>query len=169
MAEKNEKRNSETRIVKRCRYTDDMFGGEGGRQEAPSLPPGGGGYQNKCTVLNFDASSAQKKIDPRLQELRDMGLQRVWLDVAEEIGVDDFLKVWRILDSSDAGQARKGEDGRIMIPIRCYDSFLRYQRNRYIESLTKMGMKPNEIRKRLNEQLCEQISIRHISRLTHQE
>jgi hypothetical protein len=115
--------------------------------------------------LNFDASAAEKKRDPRLDELRQMGLQRVWLDVAEEIGVDEFLKVWRLIDSSEAGLARKGEDGRIMIPIRCYSSYLRYQRNRYIETLDALGLKPPEIQRKLKEQLCEQVSIRHISRI----
>jgi hypothetical protein len=98
-----------------------------------------------------------------------MGLQREWLDVADAIGVDDFLKVWRILDASSSAHSRKGEDGRLMIPIRCYSAFLRYQRNRYVESLDAMGMKPPEIQQKLKDQLCEHISIRHISRLVQPE
>lgn len=95
-----------------------------------------------------------------------MGLQRVWLDVAEEIGVDALLKMWRILD---ADQASIGEDGRLLVPIRSYATYLRYQRNRYIEELSARGMKPRQIREKLKAQLCEQISLRHISRLVQQE
>lgn len=146
-----------------------MFGGVGGRQALPRPPRGGGGYQNKCTVLNFDASAAEKKRDPRLEELREMGLQREWLDVADAIGVDEFLKVWRILDASSSAHSRKGEDGRLMIPIRAYGTYLRYQRNRYVEALSEMGYTPPEIRVKLKEQLCEHISIRHISRLVQPE
>ena len=91
-----------------------------------------------------------------------MGLQRVHLDVAEEIGVDAFLKAWRIYDRDQSATA---DEGRFMVPMRRYETFLRYQRNRYIESLDALGMKPKEIREKLNKQLCEQISLRHISRI----
>lgn len=154
---------------RRCPYTHDMFGGVGGRQADTPRPQRGGGYQNKCTILNFDPRAAEKKRDPRLEELREMGLQREWLDVADAIGVDEFLKVWRILDASSAAHSRKGEDGRLMVPIRCYSTFLRYQRNRYVEALNAMGLTPPEIQRKLMEQLCEQISIRHISRLVKPE
>lgn len=100
--------------------------------------------------------------DPRLEELREMGLQRIWLEVAEKIGVDAFLAVWRILDSD---QTSIENSGRLMVPIRAYSTYMRYQRNRYVESLSEMGLTPPQIRQKLKEQLCEQISIRHISRL----
>lgn len=161
MQNKNEKRSSGRGIGRRCRHTPDMFGGVGGRQAKPSPQPGGGGYQNICTVLNFDASAAEKKRDPRLVELREMGLQRVWLDVAEEIGVDEFLKVWRLLSSDDANI----DSGRLMIPIRSYSTYLRYQRNRYIESLADMGFTASAIKDRVNKQLGEKLSDRHLSRL----
>lgn len=162
----NEKRNSEIKPANSRTHRPDLFDGVGGRQ-APSLAPdGGGGYQNICTVLNFEPGAAEKKRDPRLAEFQQMGLQRVWLDVAEEIGVDAMLKMWRILDRD---QSSIGDDGRLLVPIRSYSTFLRYQRNRYIESLNNMGMKPREIQEKLNVQLCEKISLRHISRLIHQD
>lgn len=143
-----------------------LFDGVGGRQSSSPHPSRGGGYQNICTVINFEPGAAQKKRDPRLEEFRQMGLQAVWLEVAEEVGVDAMLKMWRILDRD---QSSIGDDGRLLIPIRSYSTFLRYQRNRYIESLNGMGMKPREIQEKLNAQLCEKISLRHISRLVHQD
>ena len=166
MSRKREKRSSEQGTASRCPLTQDMFGGVGGRQASPKHSHGGGGYQNICTVLNFDPAAAEKKRDPRLDELREMGLQRVWLDVAEAIGVDALLKMWRILD---ADPASIGNAGRLLIPLRSYSTFLRYQRNRYIESLDALGHKPPEIQKKLKDQLCEHISIRHISRLVQPE
>ena len=162
MQKKNEKRNSMHESGREHGHQADHEQGVGGRQENSCHPSGGGGYQNICTVFNFDRDGEQKKRDPRLEELREMGLQRVWLDVAEEIGVDALLKTWRILDRD---QASVGDDGRLLIPLRSYSTFLRYQRNRYIETLDNLGMKPKEIREKLNKQLCEQISLRHISRI----
>jgi len=162
---KTDKRNSEHRTGKAPCSLAVPISRVGGRQASSHPPAWGGGYQNICTVLNFEKNAAQKKRDPRIDELRQMGLQRVWLDVAEVIGVDNLLKMWRILDSDQASIA---DDGRLLVPIRSYSTFLRYQRNRYIESLDGMGFKPPEIQKKLNDQLCEQISIRHISRLIQQ-
>lgn len=162
MSRKRGKRISEQGTASRCPLTQDMFGGVGGRQAKPRPPAGGGGYQNKCTVLNFDPTAAEKMRDPRLEELREMGLQRIWLEVAEKIGVDAFLAVWRILDSD---QTSIENSGRLMVPIRAYSTYMRYQRNRYVESLSEIGLTPPQIRQKLKEQLCEQISIRHISRL----
>lgn len=163
---KNGKRNSERGTVSIGTHQPDLFDGVGGRQASSPSPAWGGGYQNICTVLNFEPGAEEKKRDPRLEEFKQMGLQRVWLDVAEEIGVDAMLKMWRILDRD---QSSIGDDGRLLVPIRSYSTFLRYQRNRYIESLNCMGMKPREIQEKLNAQLCEKISLRHISRLIHQD
>jgi hypothetical protein len=166
MDQTNKKRSSALGNGKRCPYTDDMFGGVGGRQALPNPIHRGGGYQNICTILNFDASAARKKNDPRLHEINEMGLQQVWIDIAEEIGVDDFLKIWRRLDSAPEAI---DDGGRILIPIRSYSRFLRYQRNRYIEALSDMGKKPQEIQAILKSELCEKISVRHILRLVQPE
>lgn len=162
MQNKIDKRSSARGIAKPDPHQVDLFKGVGGRQGPAPSPAGGGGYQNICTVLNFSPDGEQKKRDPRLDELREMGLQRVWLDVAEEVGVDAMLKTWRILDRAHSSG---GDEGRFMVPMRSYGSYLRFQRNRYIEALNGLGLKPREIREKLNKQLCEQISIRHISRI----
>ena len=91
-----------------------------------------------------------------------MGLARAWLRVAEEIGVDAFHRVWKILD--EEGQEEAPGQG-IRICIRRYHSYLRYQRNRFIEALFAEGKSEAEIRRRVREELCEEISPRHISRI----
>lgn len=138
--------------------------GVGARQTLPPLPLGGGGYLETCAVLKFSTRppAPEKKCDPRMLELEHMGLPRVWLDVAEEIGVDAFLATWRILD---AEPSMRHKEGFLQIRLKLYRSFLRYQRNRYIEALAARGMKPAEIQRELSRQLCESVSIRHISRL----
>lgn len=157
-----EKRHSEHGIDKMEVDSVSQAVGVGGRQGDSVRPPGGGGYLDICTVLNFAPPGEQKKRDPRMEELKKMGLQQSWLRVAEEIGVDAFLRTWRILDG-DPGNY--GDSGRLKIPLRRYSSYLKFQRNRYIETLMQANCSAQEIRERLKRQLCEQISLRHISRI----
>lgn len=135
--------------------------GVGGRQGDPATRSRGGGYLDNCTPSNF-GQGAEKNRDPRLDELEIMGLQRIWIAIAEEIGVDNFMRMWRILDSDTGSHA---DDGRLLIPIRRFSTYLRYQRNRYIEALVGMGLSPRQIREHLQRQLCEKLSIRNILRI----
>lgn len=91
-----------------------------------------------------------------------MGLQKQWLDVAEKIGVDNLLIVWRTLDSDFSCHA---DDGRLLIPLRKYKTYERFQRNRYIESLSAMGLNARQIQQRLAGELREKLSIRNISNI----
>ncbi|SCX40654.1 hypothetical protein [Nitrosospira sp. Nsp1] len=157
----DEKRSSEGGIGAPGQPVDSPTDGVGGRQAEPPLPDRGGGYQDNCMVLNFEPAS-EKKPDPRLDELQKMGLQRVWINIAEKIGVDNLLIAWRMLDSDETNH---GDDGRLLIPIRRYSTYIRYQRNRYIEALVDMKLTPREIKEKLERQLCEKISIRNILRI----
>jgi hypothetical protein len=49
--------------------------------------------------------------------------------------------------------------------IRRFRTYVRYQRNRYIETLIQMNFSPREIKEKLERQLCEKISIRNILRI----
>jgi hypothetical protein len=100
--------------------------------------------------------------DPRLDELRTMGLQSVWLRIAAAVGVDAFLATWRILD---AEPAFRSDDGGLDIRMRSFRSYLRFQRNRYIEALCSAGMTAKEIQDAVHRHLGERINIRHISRI----
>lgn len=160
-----EKRNSE------C-GTDQVHGvdqaraqGVGGRQAAPLSPAGGGGYLDICTVFKFRAADGQKKRDPRLDELVSMGLPRTWLQVVEAIGVDAFLAMWRILDADDSLH----EDGRVKAFIRQYRSYLRFQRNRYIETLVALNLPDRVICETIRSQLGENVSKRRVCDLRNKK
>ena len=157
----NERRSSEGKNAQ-----PDLFGGGvGARQEGDHIPAGGGGYQETCTVLNFWARPPAQKNggDPRLAELAQMGVQSVWLKVAEEIGVDAFLRMWRTLDADPSSHNR---EGFLQLRLKNYRSYLRYQRNRYIEALAAQGLKPLDIRRHLVRNFRESVSLRHISRIS---
>lgn len=163
----SEKRSTRHENVQLHLLPDAPTPGVGARQAAPGLPIQGGGYQDVCTVLEFQKkpAGAEKSAparDPRLDDLQRMGLPGVWLEVAETIGVDAFLATWRIID---ADPACWHNDTILRVRLRPYRSYLRYQRNRFIESLVAQGMKPAEVQARIRQQLGEDISHRHITRL----
>ena len=118
-----------------------------------------------CTVFKFRAADGQKKRDPRLDELSSMGLPRTWLQVAEAIGIDAFLQMWRILDADESLH----EDNMVQAHLRPYRSYLRFQRNRYIETLAALRVPCATIREMLKRQLGEEISERHIFNLANKK
>lgn len=139
----------------------------GGRQTSPAPPPRGGGYLDVCTAAKRrEKSRAAKKSgaeDPRMHELRRIGLSRLWLDIAETIGVDTFLLVWRLLDADPCTHQDYGSTLRIR--LHSYATYMRYQRNRFIESLERQGKSPREIQRIILRDLGEKLSDRHIKRL----
>lgn len=135
---------------------DEATQGVGARQGHGLPAPGGGGYLDECTP-------SQLWEEARLRELAEMGLPQVWLDVAREIGYDPFMRMWRVLDS--AVELRSEADSMILVQMRRYASFQRFQRNRFIESLVDMGFSGGEIRDRVNREIGEQLSLSHIHRL----
>lgn len=163
----NEKRNSTDRIDQAHAVDGVPQQGVGGRQADPLPPPGGGGYQDTCGFFKFRPAADPKKRDPRLDELTSMGLPRTWLQVAEVIGVDAFLAMWRIIDADDS--MRMDKDNMIHAMIRPYRSYLRFQRNRYIETLASLKVPCATIRDMLKRQLGEEISERHIFNLANKK
>lgn len=141
--------------------------GVGGRQADPPPPAGGGGYQDTCGFFKFRPAAAPKKRDPRLDELAAMGMPRTWLQVAEAIGFDAFLQMWRILDADET--LRDGKENMVQAYIRPYRSYLRFQRNRYIETLAALKVPCSTIREMLKRQLGEEISERHIFNLANKK
>jgi hypothetical protein len=137
----------------------------GGRHSSPPASGGRGGYQDKCDVFEFRRRGL-KNHDPRLDELATMGLQNYWLEVAEALGFDAFLVMWRILDSYKDIIPSKGSYATSIYPtLRNYASYLRFQKNRFVENLAAQGVPPREIQIRVKTQLCEYVSIVHINRL----
>lgn len=130
--------------------------GVGGRQPDPGLPGRGGGYLDVCT----SPVSGSAEPDPRLAELREIGIRRTWLRVARVVGFERFLQLWRILSEDPQVQ---DERGRVYVPS--ITQYFRYQRNRLILSLAQENRGPDEIQRIVAEQLREQVSEKHIQRI----
>jgi hypothetical protein len=134
--------------------------GVGARQGHFSARQGGGGYLNECTSSEFLELA-------KIQEFEKMGLPAVWIRVAQDIGYDAFLRVWRILDTSaDHGEVRLSDSGAmILASLRRYSSYKRYQRNRWIEELSSRGLKGAAIQCKVKEKLGESIQLDAIYRI----
>jgi hypothetical protein len=85
------------------------------------------------------------------------------LQIAHAIGFDNFMSMWRILDSSYEAIAEN--DSGIYIRLQRLSAYRRYQRNRFIEAMAAMGMSQQEISQSVKRDLGEKVSDRHIFRL----
>lgn len=131
---------------------------KGGGSACPSHPPGhGGGYPDFCNISGGDLGAPPAR-DPRLAELRRMGLSRTWLAVAASVGFDIFMIIWRSLAADDA------LDGRNRVVVPRLATYYRYQRNQLIRTLSADGMEPGDIRTMLLRETGESLSISHIRR-----
>lgn len=137
--------------------------GVGGRQSRDPLPTWGGGYLDICTDSRFQKTAPAGAADPRLDELRQIGLPYRWLQVARAIGVDAFLVVWQILDQENHDATGQQISARVRVPM--FSRYLKFQRNRYVRTLAESGRSPAEIRELVRTELCEELSERHIARI----
>jgi len=146
----------------------DLFGGAGdldrqgaqgvGARQADGRAAGGGGeYLEMCGAQNFCPSD-----DPRFEDLRRMGLPRAWLVVAETVGFDAWLEVWRRI-SADESLLHDG--GQRMPKLRSYEAYLRYQRNRYIEALAGRGMSVAQVARAVARNLREPLDEKHVAKI----
>lgn len=133
----------------------------GGRQSPLRLSPAGGGYQDVCTDFGAAvgvAGAARAADDPRVRELRDVGIPRVWISVAREIGFDAFMQVWRVL------MREEHVDERCRIVVPNLERYMRFQRNRLIRQLVAEGYGVDEIREAVKGTTGEDVSESHIRR-----
>lgn len=137
------------------------LGGVGARQGDFSARQGGGGYLNECIPPEFLELA-------KIHEFEQMGLPAVWIRVAQDIGSDAFLRVWRILDTSaDHGEVRLSDSGAmILASLRRYSSYKRFQRNRWIEHLSSQGLATALIREKIKENLGETMHPSSIRKIT---
>lgn len=131
--------------------------GVGARQGRARGGRRGGGYLNECTPSELWEEA-------KIRELAEMGLPGFWLEVVREIGFDRFILLWRRLDRE--ASMRADSDSMILVQLRRFSSYERYQRNRFIEALAGMGLSPADIRARVLSDLGEELSDRHILRLS---
>lgn len=138
-------------------WVDSLAGqGVGARHRHEPGPQGGGGYLDECTPSELWQEA-------KFRELFDMGLPAVWLEIAHDLGYDAFMRLWRRLDA--AAEMRSDAESMIEVQLRRYSSFLRFQRNRFIETLVDMGVSHREIRERVRRDIGEELSPSHIRRL----
>lgn len=155
--------------------------GVGGRQATPLPSRRGGGYLNGCTAsevgqgpnaprkkfAKFALSGAgapdQIREAQLLFELDAMGLSTTMLQVAAEIGFDNFMAMWQILDR--APEALTETESAIHVRLPRLQAYRRYQRNRFVEALAAAGWTQPEIRAKVKAELGEKLSDRHMRRL----
>jgi len=133
----------------------------GGRQSPLRLPFPGGGYQDVCTVSAAGVGApagARAAEDPRIRELRDVGLPRIWIRVARTIGFDAFVAMWLVLMQD--GHV----DDRCRVVVPNYTRYLRFQRNRLIRQLVGEGFGVDEIQVAVKAATGETVSESHIRR-----
>lgn len=137
----------------------DHTTGAGVRHSHDHPPPPGGGYLKNCTVFKpLDEKKCER--DPRLDELRLMGIHHTWQKVADAIGMDNFLAMWRILDAEPQFQC---ERSGLRMKLRSYKSYKRFQRDRLIVAHSAHGLPIKLILSRINESLCENLSENNLS------
>lgn len=150
----------------------DLFGPwVGARRGLADVPAGGGEYLENCDHPNFSNPAPapapdfeKKRRDPRFSELERIGLPRVWLRIAERVGFDAWLDIWRMLSDDESVR----HDGGARLPkLRCYSAYSRYQRNRYIEALAAQGMPIDTIHRSLLENLRESLDVTNIKKIAN--
>ena len=129
--------------------------GVGGRHKQSQPPVGVGGYLDICNISDFSFTATIRKVDPRLQELKDMGIGNTWLRIAEVVGFEAFMGIWMIL----------GEDESIRIRMPPFSKYQRFQRNQLIKRMADEGLRREQIKKNIKKILCEDVSLRHIERI----
>ncbi len=121
--------------------------GVGARHGAVAPSPQGGGYPSSCSSSGggFSAAAppaaATAERDPRVEELRQLGLGPVWVRVAETIGYETFIAAWAVMSAN-----REFMDGRNRITIPDISLLHIYQRNLAVRSLARRGFRPRQIR-----------------------
>jgi len=161
----NEKRSTTTGMIDMNDQVDALSVGVGGRQEGSQAPTGGGGYLDECTISGPSLKNSRSAAnDPRLNDLRSIGISQKLFAVAEVVGFDYFIEIWKIFDQENLNRSRcSSVDVRIGIPR--FRSYLLFQRNKYIAALADEGYSTKEISRILKKELCDSVSLRHISRI----
>lgn len=122
--------------------------GVGARQGPWPPPERGGGSPPSCSSSEsaLGASPAQPAAarDPRVEELRQLGLGPVWVRVAEAIGYETFLAAWSVMSAN-----RDFMDGRNRVTIPDIGLLHQYQRNLAVKDLARRGFQPRQIREEM--------------------
>lgn len=130
----------------------------GGSAKASRSAKHGGGYQHICTKTGARVG-APAAPDPRLAELRRVGLPQPWPRVAAVIGFDAFMTLWQALATVDVANSRD----RVVMPK--LSTYMRYQRNQLMRSLAAEGLDLEQIQQHLAAITSDVPSTSHIRRI----
>jgi len=114
-------------------------------------------------ILNTEPSEKIAR-DPRIDELRSGGLSWRWLTIAETIGYDSFVVMWRMASElfMDSDIERTSTI-RIVIPHA--RKLERIQRDRLIVSLASEGLDVADIQNELKKRIQWNLGRRQIARI----
>lgn len=137
----------------------NVLGGGSARRPRPATH--GGGYQDVCTKTGarVGAPAPRAAADPRLTELRRVGLPQPWPRVAAVIGFDAFMTLWQALATVDVAGSRD----RVVMPK--LSTYMRYQRNQLMRSLAAEGLDLDQIRQHLTTITSDVPTTSHIRRI----
>lgn len=142
--EMTESRNSNHRTPGKHSST----GGVGGRHGNSLLPQGRGGYLDICN-----------ETEVTIQDLKKILRHPVLEDVAEQIGADAFVSMWRMIDEL--------QDDGVWLRLPSFSRLERFKRNEMILAMARDGTKPADIHKHL----CSadiSLSLRAVHAILHQ-
>lgn len=138
------------------RRTDANGSRVGGRQGSLPMPVLGGGYQDIHHPRETPVKAAAA--DPRIAELRAVGIPRIWITAAEAIGFEPFMRLWDVF--MQAGHV----DDRCRVVVPNMARYLRFQRNQLIRRLLEDGHASPQICEIVEAVTGEKISESHVRR-----
>ncbi len=91
-----------------------------------------------------------------------MRLPAAWVMVAETVGFDTFLTLWRRI-SADASLLHDG--GQRMPKLRSYEAWTRRERDRYIIELSRQGKSAAEVARAVARNWREHLDPKHVAKI----
>lgn len=136
-----------------------VAGPVGGRQAQAGRRRRGGGYLNERTAPEVRRlwPLAQRSQDSRMLELEEIGLSSMWMGVAEFLGFDRFMGLWRQLSSDSRALT---DDNQILIMLRDFHWYERMQRDLFIRRMAACGYRAADIHLQLRTQFGDRTTSR---------
>jgi len=102
--------------------------------------------------------------DPRIDELSSGGLSWRWVAIADAIGYDAFVCMWRLTTQLFEG-SDMDRTGMVRVLIPNCRSLDRMQRNKLIFALNEEGLSCREIHNEIHSRIGCSITTKHIKRI----
>jgi len=139
----------------------------GARQIRPNSSGGVSGYQDECTAANNSNNSNSGKHnrehhDPRIGELIENGLSWRLVAVAEAIGYDSFIMLWRVTTTVFSDPDRPYS---VRVTMPSINRLKTIERNRLIMTMASSRMNVDLIRNEVVRITGRNISERQVYRI----